>query len=315
MKLGMTHPRMSVPGGTYLVTRTTVMSLFLLTPSRTVNQIMEYCIAWAAWGRGILIHAVSVESNHFHLVVTDTDGRLSDFMQELNRCAARCLLEHYREQFPMRRIDTVWTSAQSFSATLLLTPGAVLDKVVYTLTNPAKDGLVHDYRKWPGFNTRPSHWREGTRVVQRPRFYFKNTPAALEYRVCSPSQLGPSVERAIEAVEQHIREAQRQAAINHAAQRRTVLGAKAVLAVHPFDAPTTERPVGNLNPHLAAGGDRQTLSTAKLALKLFRIAYREAWKHFKKTASAVFPGGTWLMHRRYGQACTTLDAWWCVRAT
>ena len=94
-----------------------------------------------------------------------------------------------------------------------------------------------------------------------------------------------------------------------------MLGVKSVQAVHPFEAPTTKRPFGNLNPHLAAGGDQQTLSTAKLALKLFRLAYREAWQQFKATAKAVFPGGTWLMHRRYGQPCTNLDAWWCVRAT
>jgi REP element-mobilizing transposase RayT len=106
---------MSIPGATYLVTRTTVMSLFLLTPSETVNQIMKYCMAWAARGRGILIHAVSVESNHFHMVVTDTQGRLSDFMQELNRSAARCLLAYYRERFPKRRLESVWSTAQPFS--------------------------------------------------------------------------------------------------------------------------------------------------------------------------------------------------------
>jgi len=92
----MSHPRMSVPGGTYLVTRSTVMSLFLLAPGPVVNQIMEYCIAWAAAGRGILIHAVSVQSNHYHLVVTDLEGKLSEFVQELNRSAARCLLAYYR---------------------------------------------------------------------------------------------------------------------------------------------------------------------------------------------------------------------------
>ena len=65
----MSHPRMSVPGGTYLVTRTTAMSLFLLVPGKDVNQIMEYCLAWAAQGRGIVVHAVSVESNHLGIVV------------------------------------------------------------------------------------------------------------------------------------------------------------------------------------------------------------------------------------------------------
>ncbi|MFH1833546.1 MAG: hypothetical protein ABH877_00860, partial [bacterium] len=142
---------MAVPGGTYLVTRTTVMSLFLLTPNQTANQIFEYCLAFAARGRGILIHAVSVESTHFHLVLTDTLGRLSDFMQEFDSCVARCLLEYYRERFPKRRFDALWSPAESFNATLLVTVYAILDELLYTLTNPIKDGLVHDYRKWPGF--------------------------------------------------------------------------------------------------------------------------------------------------------------------
>jgi len=311
----MSQPRMSVPGGTYLITRTTVMSLFLLTPSKVVNQIMEYCIGRAAQDRGVLIHAVSVESNHFHFVATDTQGRLSEFMQELNRSAARCLLQHYRERFPDVRLDAVWTHAQPFSATLLLTPNAVLDALVYTLTNPVKDGLVRDYRKWPGFNTRPSDWRRGTRTVRRPNVYFKRTPDELTYVVCAPSQLGHSTEHAVAAVEQHIRMAQEQAAVELAAQRRSVAGVNAVLATHPLGAPKTPRPVGKLNPTIAAGGDRDALSQAKLAIKQFRHAYRAAWREFRARACATFPGGTLLMRTRFRQACLPLDACWCVLAT
>lgn len=314
MQRGMTQPRMSIPGATYLVTRTTVMSLFLLTPSKTVNQIMEYCLAWAARGRGIVIHAVSVESNHFHMIVTDTHGRLSDFMQELNRSAARCLLAHYRERFPQRRLETVWSNAQPFSATILLTPNAVLDKIVYTLTNPVKDGLVGDYRQWAGFNTRPSDWR-GSRTVERPSYYFKNTPEQLTYQVSAPSQLGDSLEHAIATVELHIRDAQRQAAIELAAQRRSVVGTTRVLKADPFDAPSTPRPIGKLKPTLAAGGDGKALSVAKQALKHFRLAYRAAWESFKAGTRALFPGGTLLMRTRFGQPCHPLDTCWCVKAT
>lgn len=306
---------MSVPGATYLITRTTVMSLFLLTPSKIVNQIMEYCLARAARGRGILIHAVSVESNHFHLVVTDTEGRLSDFMQELDRSAARCLLQHYRARFPDKRLDAVWTHAQPFSATLLVTPNAILDAIVYTLTNPVKDGLVRDYRKWPGFNTRPSDWRRGARTARRPSVYFKRTEAEISYCVTAPPKLGASIEQAIATTELHIRSAQQQAAIELAARRRSVLGVNGIVATNPLDAPKTPRPAGKLNPSLAAGGDRAALSAAKMAVKLFRMAYRAAWEQFKERASAVFPGGTLLMRTRFGQACTELDASWCVRAT
>jgi REP element-mobilizing transposase RayT len=310
----MSHPRMSIPGATYLVTRTTVMSLFLLTPSGPVNQIMEYCIAWAARGRGIRIHAVSVESNHFHMVVTDTEGRLSDFMQELNRSAARCLLAHYRERFPNRRLDAVWTHAQSFSATLLLTPSAVLDKIVYTLTNPVKDGLVRDYRKWPGLNTRPGDWRRGTRSARRPAVYFTKTPAELSYTVCAPAQLGDSIEHAIATIELHIRMMQERTAAELAAKGRSAMGVNAVRATNPLDAPRAQRPLSDINPSLAAGGDSQALSAGKLALKLFRLSYRVAWEKFKSFACATFPGGTLLMRKRFGQACTALDVCWCVTA-
>jgi len=305
---------MTIPGATYLITRTTAMSLFLLTPSKVVNQIMEYCIALAAQGRGILIHAVSVESNHFHLVVTDTEGRISDFMQELNRTAARCLLAYYRARYPKRRIDALWSHAQSFSATLLVNSNAILDKIVYTLTNPVKDGLVRDYRKWPGFNTRPGDWRRGT-PAERPNVYFKKTPEEITYAVCAPSQLGESIESAIQSVELRIREEQARAAVELGARRQSVVGVKAVLATDPLDAPRTDRPVGNLNPVLAAGGDHAALSTAMIAIKMFRRAYREAWREFKEKAQATFPGGTLLMRTRFGQACHVLDACWCLTAS
>ena len=309
---------MCLPGGTYLVTRTTAMSLYLLAPSGVVNQIMEYCLAWAARGKGILIHAISVESNHFHLVVTDLEGRLSEFLQDFNACAARCLIEYYRKRFPNRRLDCVWSGAGSFCATLLVNAAAVLDKLVYTYVNPVKDGLVADYRKWPGFNTRPSDWKTGARQATRPAYYFAHTPETLSYEVVPPRQLQGQpgdVDTVVATVEQHIREAQTQAATNLAAAGRSFAGVKAVLRTDPFDSPKTQRSRGQLTPHLAAGGDHEAMSTAALALKLFRLAYRQAWKRFKDGLDVVFPGGTLLMRKRFGVACDPLDACWCELAT
>ena len=314
---GMSLPRMVVPGGTYHVTRTVVMSLYLLTPSDTVNQVFQYCLALAAKKYSVLVHAVSVESNHFHIDLTDTLGNLSEFVQELDRCVARCLLAYYRARFPQRRFDALWSPSQSFNATLLVTSNAVFDKIVYTLTNPVKDGLVRDYRKWPGFNTRPSDWCGRVRRVKRPDYYFKNTPEEIEYQIVAPSQLDHGdIEALIAEVESAIRERQSQAAEEHATQGRSFKGVKAVMRTDPFDSPSTPRAVGNLNPQIAAGGDGEALARATRALRAFRIAYREAWALFKRGAKAVvFPGGTLLMHRRYGLPCDPLDAsCWCQLA-
>ncbi|MGD8859950.1 MAG: transposase [Myxococcales bacterium] len=312
----MSHPRRRIPGGTYLVTHTTVMSLFLLVPGKVVNQIMEYCMAWAARERGILLHAISIESNHYHMVVTDVEGRLSDFIQEFQRTSARCLMAYYRAKFPFARLEGLWSAAGPYTDTLLVNAAAVLDKLIYTFTNPVKDGLVRDYRQWPGFNTRPSHWRQGPRTVERPDFYFKNTPETLTYELTAPSQLGTDVEQVIADVEGHIRREQAQIATNMRAQGRSFAGAKAVLRTAPLESPSTPQPKGKLAPRLAAGGDAKALATAAAALKLFRIAYREAWKQFKELGSAVFPGGTLLMHKRFGVECEPLDvACWCELAT
>ena len=309
---------MNVPGGTYLITRTTVLSLFLLTPSPVVNQIMEYCLAWALRGKGILVHAVSIEGNHLHLLLTNMDGSLSDFMQKFDGCAARCLVEYYRKRFPNRRLDSVWSGAGSFCDTLLVNAASVHKELIYTYVNPVKDGLVPDYRKWPGFNTRPGDWKKGTREVTRPDYYFAKTPQTLTYEVVPPTQLlqaAGDLDTLVANVEQHIREAQAQAATNLAAEGRSFMGAKAVQRTDPFDAPKTPRPPGQLTPHLAAGGDAQALKVAATALKLFRLAYRQAWQAFKDGLDAVFPGGTLLMQKRFGVRCEPLDACWCELAT
>jgi putative transposase len=48
---------------------------------------------------------------------------------------------------------------------------ALLLPLVYTITNPVKDGLVRWSRKWPGFSTQG--WRFGeTRVFRRPPWFF-----------------------------------------------------------------------------------------------------------------------------------------------
>jgi putative transposase len=238
-------------------------------------------------------------------------------VQELNRCVARCLLEYYRKRFPMRRIDALWSPAESFNATLLVTANAILDELLYTFTNPVKDGLVHDYRKWPGFNTRPSDWRRGMRRVKRPDYYFKNTPEQLEYQLVPPPQLlqGSDLESVIADVETGIRERQSQAARTLQSEGRGFMGVKAVLATDPFSSPSTPRPVGSLNPQVAAGGDREALSLATRALQSFRRAYREAWKLYRKGVNAVFPGGTLLMRRRFHVRCDPLDAaGWCQLA-
>jgi putative transposase len=315
--IGVTMPRMCVPGGTYLVTRTCANRRFLLKPSALVNQTFLYCLARAAALHGILLHALCVESSHFHVVVTDTRGELSQFMHWLDRHVARCLVEHYQETHPRQHLEGIWSKGH-FGATLLLTHEAILDAIVYALTNPQKDGLVVDYRKWPGLCSRPRDWLAPERFAPRPELYFdpsKTELAKLGYRFTVPPQFADrDPEAFVRDVEALIRDAQRATCATLAAERRSFLGVNGVLAADPFDAPKSVRPKGRLKPCLAAGGHHEVMIEAKRALRYFRQRYREQWRLFCTGAAAIFPGGTLLMRRLFNVACEPLDAPWCLRA-
>jgi len=43
------------------------------------TQIFTYCLAVAAKKAGILVHAIVVISNHYHIVCSDPKGRLPEF--------------------------------------------------------------------------------------------------------------------------------------------------------------------------------------------------------------------------------------------
>ena len=329
----MTQARMSLPRSTSMLTRSTVMGLYLLAPGKTVNQILEYCLVWAAQRRGIRIHAFSAQSNHYHLVVTDPAGLLSEFMQDFNRGVACCLLAYYRKRFPERRMDAVWSPAQSFSQQFLVNAAGIRDKIAYSVTNPVKDGMVSQYQQWPGLRLCPDDWGTGTRTVRRPPYYVKHTPEELTYEVVPPTQLDGPLEQVVADANHVIDEHEARARATLAAKGRRFAGLRRIKATDPFDAPRGQRPRGNLNPTVAAGGDARAFANAVRAVKRFRSAYREAWRRFNATVKRfcatyreasqrmnaslehLFPGGTLLMHRRYGCARAPLDARWCHLAT
>ena len=68
--LNMSSPRPIIPGATYMVTRRTTQRLFLLAPSPWLEQLFLYCLAVATEHTGVVVHALTVMSNHYHLIAT-----------------------------------------------------------------------------------------------------------------------------------------------------------------------------------------------------------------------------------------------------
>jgi hypothetical protein len=235
-------------------------------------------------------------------------------MHWLDRHVARCLLDHYRTRYPHRTLEKIWSSG-SFNETLIVTREAVLEAFVYGATNPVKDGLVQDYRQWPGLSSTPSDWLEPPRIAERPKLYFSQRDAAyaqVEYRFTAPLQFRDrDPKRLVRELESLITDEQR--AIWATRGSEPFLGVRAVLALDPFDSPPSQRPRGRRKPTVKAGAGQS--NAYKLALKAvgsFREAYRAARLLFCAGEPAVFPAGTLLLHKLFGVECASADfSCWC----
>ena len=159
----------------------------MLVPRGIVPKLFGYCVALAAERHGIVVHAVTCMSNHWHAVVTDPHGRIPDFSRDVHSLSARALNAH------LGRWEALWSS-QRLSLVELVDAPDVWDKLVYTLTNPVEAGLVARSAQWPGLRTRPIDVTREPRIFKRPRTRFfrrSGLPTKVRLHVTVPPLLQP----------------------------------------------------------------------------------------------------------------------------
>jgi REP-associated tyrosine transposase len=156
--------RRLVPGQAHLVTRRCLERRYFLRPSPEVVQIFTYALCLAASRHGVILVAVVCESSHWHAVVVDPLQKLSEFMHDLDQLVARALNAHYG------RGDHLWAEGQ-FSNAEIHGAETLLEKIVYVITGPVKDGLVATPEEWGGLITLPEHLGE-TLSATRPSSAF-----------------------------------------------------------------------------------------------------------------------------------------------
>ena len=296
----MTQPRPVEPGGVSVVSRRTAQRQFLLTPSAVVNDTFEYCLGIAARRHGVKVHAYVVMSNHYHIVLTDVEGRLPSFMEWLNGKIAKALNCHYG------RCENFWSS-DPYSRVDLLDREAVYRMFVYTLANPVKAGLVKRASDWPGAKSRTL--RQGRQVVvtKRPSYYFREKNSLEEQSSFDVSKPGDFCDMTYDefgkSLEDALRFEEEEAAVLRREKGRRVVGAKVILSQSPYDLPKTAACRGQLNPRVAAGC-KQLRSDKLKALARWIDAYKEALEEFMAGArDVIFPAGTYLMRVRYAVRC------------
>lgn len=299
----MTAPRQVLPHATMMITRRCLNRMFLLRPSAVTNDVFRFVLAVAAQRHQVQIHAYCVLSNHFHCVLTDTQGNLPAFEQYLDSLVARALNALHG------RWETFWAPG-SYSAVRLVSPEDILAKMAYVLANPAAAGLVRRGEEWPGLWSRPELLGHGPVEVKRPDHFFRPggplpESASLEL-TCPPGFESTDTLRV--ALRAEVAALEDAAARRLGKEGRGFLGAPKVLAQRPDARPSGGEPRRGTNPRVACQ-DTWKRAEAIVRLKEFLVAYRHAWEAFAQgIRDTVFPEGTYWMRVAYGVHCTQSGA-------
>jgi REP element-mobilizing transposase RayT len=235
--------RRQVPGQYYLVTTRCHQARFFLRPDAELNDAV---VQWLARAQHryprIRIFAVCVMSNHLHLVVRDEAGELASWASFFFGNFARAV-NRIR-----RRSGSCFE--RRYSAEPILDEEALLDRLVYTVTNPVKAGLCRRVRDWPGIVlfARTSHPEkvyaasgEGSLAGQtrkRAARSQKDTPNGGGVCYKGPLLIDPLPHMPAESsCAQMVEERENELARQRRSRGHQILGAAKVLAVSWHSAP------------------------------------------------------------------------------
>ena len=291
MSTGMSLPRQVLPGHFYLVTRRCTQRQFLLRPDRETNNAFTYCLIEAAQRYTISVLLSCAMSNHHHTVIFDPCGRYPEFIEHFHKMLAR-------SQNALRgRWENFWSSEQ-VCVVKLVGREDVMNKLVYTATNPVKDHLVDRVHHWPGVNGLSALLTGRPLRAERPKHFFRpegSMPEVVEMSLSIPPELGSNREL-LEELKQRVDAVEVEVAAERQRTGRRVCGRRAVLQQSWRGQPSSHEPRRNLRPRVAAR-DKWARMEALLRNRLFITAYTKAREGWRAGATVTFPPGTYWLRR------------------
>jgi hypothetical protein len=266
----------------------------LLRPDDETNNAFTYCLIEAAQRSQIDVLLPCAMSNHHHTVIYDREGRYPEFAEHFHKMFAR-------SQNALRgRWENFWSSEQ-MCAVRLVGREDVINKLVYTATNPVQAHLVERVHHWPGVNGLPALLAGRPLQATRPWHFFRPDgpmPGTVEMQLKIPPELGPEAEVLAE-LRDRVRAVEAACAAERQRTGRRVCGRRAVLAQSWRSQPGSREPRRNLRPRIAARSKWARIE-ALLRNRAFIAAYtcaREAWR---AGGEVMFPAGTYWL-RRFAQ--------------
>jgi len=287
----MTRPRRIVPNQVWLLTRRCTQRQFLFRPDERMNNAFLYCLIEAAQMFDVRILLPQMMSNHHHTVLFDPHGLVVEFYQRFHTSLARCV----------NALRGRWENALATkppSLVELADTDAVIDKLVYTATNPVKDGLVEKTHQWPGPRTVAALFTGKTLRARRPEYLFRDDgpmPDVVEMKLEIPVELGDPAE-ILARVRAGCVVAEEVAAAQRAKTGRQVVGRGRVMRQSWRESPETVAPRRGLRPRVAARNKWIRIASLQ-GNREFYDRYAKARACWLAGEEVVFPAGTYWLRR------------------
>ncbi len=120
---------------------------FLLRPSRELDLAIAGVLARAMELYPVVVHALSVLSNHYHMLATcPSTGVMSDFMKYFDRNVSIEVGKLYGWR------GSLW-QGRFHHAIVDDDPAIQIERLRYVLAQGVKEGLVYSPLEWPGINS------------------------------------------------------------------------------------------------------------------------------------------------------------------
>jgi hypothetical protein len=265
--------------------------MFLLRPDDEVNNAYLYCLIEAAQKFDIVLLLSQMMSNHQHTPFYDPKGLANEFTHRFHTNLAKCM-NVYRGRW-----ENFWSSDEP-SLVELVDIDIVVEKLIYTATNPVKDGLVEKLHQWPGPKLVQAFLTGKMLKASRPRFLFRKDgpmPEQVEMTLTIPTELGNHHD-IVERVRAGIAAVEQECLQERAKNNRRVLGRRRILRQPWRGSPTTVEPRRKLRPRVAAS-NKDTRIKILERNKEFQIRYREARSLWLAGTPIGFPAGTYWLRR------------------
>jgi hypothetical protein len=290
----MTLPRPVFPGKFYKLTRRCTQRQFLLRPDEQMNNAFVYCLAEAALRFDIDLIVSQQMSNHHHTDLFDRYGHIIEFTEHFHKMLAKCV------NALRGRWENMW-STESPCIVELVEPSDVIEKIVYTATNPVLDHLVERVHHWPGAKLVHAMLAQEPLHATRPKFFFRDDgemPETVSLQFTIPPELGEP-EAVLAQVRERIAAVEAQQARIRIDECTRIVGRRGILRQSWHASPATYEPRRNLRPRVAARSKWARIEALQRN-RTFVNAHRRARDWMLAGILVPFPAGTYWLRRFVG---------------